>query len=105
MSTNFTSLQYLGRFRDHFQTIMVDTSTIAIMECELGGPDTVVAWHPYHWHGTSLQNYHPDTQVVSDFNQAGLLIFTPNRLSNLWKKFSEKELSLELFNVAHLSFI
>lgn len=60
-----------------------------------GGSDTVVAWHPSHWHGTSLQNYHPDTQVVSDFNQAGLSIFTPNRLSNLWKKYSQKELSLE----------
>jgi hypothetical protein len=60
-----------------------------------GGPDTVVAWHPSHWHGTSLQNYNPDTQVVSDFNQAGLSIFTPKRLSNLWKKYSQKELSLE----------
>ena len=64
-----------------------------------GGPDTVVAWHPSHWHGTSLQNYHPDTQVVSDFNQAGLSIFTPNRLSNLWKKYSQKELSLEELRV------
>jgi hypothetical protein len=43
-----------------------------------GGPDTVVAWQPSHWHGTSLQNYHPDTQVVADLNQTGLSIFTPN---------------------------
>jgi hypothetical protein len=54
-----------------------------------------VAWQPSHWHGTSLQNYHLDTQVVSDFNQTGLSIFTPNQLSNLWKKYSQKELSSE----------
>jgi len=60
-----------------------------------GGPDTVVAWDPNHWHGTSLQNYHPATQVVSEYNQAGLSIFTPKRLSNLWNKYSQKELSLE----------
>jgi hypothetical protein len=54
-----------------------------------------VAWQPSHWHGTSLQNYDPDTQVVSDFNQAGLSIFTPNRLSNIWNKFSKKEITRE----------
>ena len=64
-----------------------------------GGPDTVVAWYPSHWHGTSLQNYHPDAQVVSDLNQAGLSIFTPNQLSNLWKKYSWKELSFEQLKV------
>jgi hypothetical protein len=60
-----------------------------------GGPDTVVAWHPSHWHGTSLQNYPPMTQVISESNQAGLSIFTPNRISNLWKKYSEKEISVD----------
>jgi hypothetical protein len=60
-----------------------------------GGPDTIVAWHPSHWHGTSLQNYSPLTQVVSESNQAGLSIFTPNRLSNLWNKYSLKEISLQ----------
>jgi hypothetical protein len=60
-----------------------------------GGPDTVVAWQPSHWHGTSLQNYDPDTQVVSDFNQAGLSIFTPKRLSNIWTKYSKKEITQE----------
>lgn len=60
-----------------------------------GGPDTVVAWYPSHWHGTSLQNYSPSTENISESNQAGLSIFTPKRLSNLWNKYSEKELSLE----------
>jgi len=43
-----------------------------------GGPDTVVAWDPEHWHGTSLQNYSPTTQVISTLNQTGLSIFTQN---------------------------
>jgi hypothetical protein len=60
-----------------------------------GGPDTVVAWQPFHWHGTSLQNYHPETQVVSEFNQAGLSIFTPKRLSNLWNRYNENLISAE----------
>jgi hypothetical protein len=60
-----------------------------------GGPDTVVAWQPSHWHGTSLQNYHPETQVVSEFNQAGLSIFTPKRLSNLWNRYNENLISAE----------
>lgn len=60
-----------------------------------GGPDLVVAWHPSHWHGTSLQNYSPNTQIISESNQAGLSIFTPKRLSNLWNKYSAKEISLD----------
>jgi len=54
-----------------------------------------VAWHPSHWHGTSLQNYSPETHVISDSNQAGLSIFTPNRISNLWNKYSAREISLD----------
>jgi hypothetical protein len=35
MNTSSINLQYLGQYHDHFQTMMVGTSTIAIMECEL----------------------------------------------------------------------
>jgi hypothetical protein len=60
-----------------------------------GGSDTIVAWHPSHWHGTSLQNYSPLTEVVSESNQAGLSVFTPFRLSNLWNKYYSQQISLE----------
>jgi hypothetical protein len=60
-----------------------------------GGPDTVVAWDPVHWHGTSLQNYSPTTTVVSTLNQTGLSIFTPTRLQGLWDKYMEQQLSAE----------
>jgi hypothetical protein len=50
-----------------------------------------LAWHQ----SPKLSPQHP----VSDSNQAGLSIFTPNRLSNLWNKYSQKELSLEQLKV------
>jgi len=50
-----------------------------------GGPDTVVAWDPEHWHGTSLKIIHQQLQVISTLNQTGLSIFTPERLPGIWK--------------------
>jgi len=60
-----------------------------------GGPDTVVAWDPEHWHGTSLQNYSPTAEVVSTLNQTGLSIFTPERLPGLWDKYDKHQLAVE----------
>lgn len=60
-----------------------------------GAGDTVVAWDPYHFHGTSLQDYPPTSQTISEFNQIGLAIVTPNRIPGLWKKYAEKEVTLE----------
>jgi hypothetical protein len=60
-----------------------------------GGDDTVVAWDPSHFHGTSLQDYPPTSQTISDFNQIGLAIVTPNRFPQLWKKYIEKQVSLQ----------
>lgn len=60
-----------------------------------GGSDTLVAWHPSHWHGTSLQNYPPTTQVIPEVIQCGLSIVTPKRLTSLWKKYVAEQLTLE----------
>jgi hypothetical protein len=60
-----------------------------------GGDDTVVAWDPGHFHGTSLQDYLPTSQTISDFNQIGLAIATPSRLPQLWKRYAEKKMTLQ----------
>jgi hypothetical protein len=60
-----------------------------------GGNDTIVAWDPSHFHGTSLQDYPPSTQTISEFNQIGLAIVTPNRIPQLWKKYIEKLVSVQ----------
>jgi|SRR6266404_4856678 hypothetical protein len=54
-----------------------------------GGADTVVAWDPSQWHGTSLQNYPPTTQTIPEFNQTGLALVTPLRISHVWKQYEE----------------
>ena len=60
-----------------------------------GGADSLVAWDPSQWHGTSLQNYPPTSQILSHLNQTGLAIVTPNRISSLWQKYDERKLTLE----------
>ena len=42
-----------------------------------GARDTVVAWNPAHWHGTSLHHISPEVGEVSEFHQSGLTICTP----------------------------
>ena len=60
-----------------------------------GGGDTIVAWDPSHFHGTSLQDYPPTSQTISEFNQIGLAIVTPSRFTQLWKKYMEKQVTLQ----------
>lgn len=60
-----------------------------------GSADTIVAWDPSQWHGTSLQDYPPTTQILSDYNQTGLAIVTSNRISQVWEKYMEEKLTLE----------
>ena len=47
--------------------------------------DTVVGWQPLHAHGTSVQNYFPNSPILS--GQTGLAIVTSNRLDKVWKKY------------------
>lgn len=60
-----------------------------------GCGDTIVAWDPSHWHGTSLQDYPPTTQILSDFNQTGLAIVTPSRLSQVWNQYTNNQATLD----------
>jgi hypothetical protein len=59
MSTNSINLQFLGQFRDHFQTMMVGTSTIAITECELKEAAILL------WHGSLLIGMAPVSKTIT----------------------------------------
>ena len=54
--------------------------------CIQGGDDTIVVWDPSHFHGTSLQDYPPTSQTISEFNQIGLAIVSPSHFPQLWEK-------------------
>jgi hypothetical protein len=60
----------------------------------MGGSNSLVAWDPSHFHGTSLQDYSPSSNMVSQFYQVGLACVTPNRVPGLWKRYAEKDASL-----------
>ncbi|KAF8223892.1 hypothetical protein L208DRAFT_1515702 [Tricholoma matsutake] len=60
-----------------------------------GGNDTIVAWDPSHFHGTSLQDYLPKTDAISQYNQVGLAIVTPNWIPGLWKKYAKEQAALD----------
>ncbi|KAF8340075.1 hypothetical protein F5887DRAFT_919603 [Amanita rubescens] len=57
-------------------------------------PNTLIAWKPGKYHGTSLQKVKP-TLKATDFRQTGLAIVTSNRLPAAWKKFLNNEMSKE----------
>jgi hypothetical protein len=61
----------------------------------MGGSDTLLAWDPSHFHGTSLQEYSPSSNMVSEFYQLGLACITPNRIPRLWEKYAKKQATLE----------
>jgi len=61
----------------------------------MGHSDSLIAWVPSHFHGTSLQDYSPSSGMVSEFYQDGLVIITPNRIPGLWKKYAMQQATLE----------
>lgn len=61
----------------------------------IGASDSLVAWDPSHFHGTSLQAYSPASDMVSEFYHLGLVIITPNRIPGLWKKYAMQQATLE----------
>jgi hypothetical protein len=61
----------------------------------MGGSDSILAWDPSHFHGTSLQEYFPSSNMVSEFYQDGLVCITPNRIPGLWEKYSIQQATLE----------
>jgi hypothetical protein len=60
-----------------------------------GGSDSLIAWDPSHFHGTSLQDYPPSSDMVSEFFQDGLIFVTPNRIPGLWKKYAQQQVTLD----------
>jgi hypothetical protein len=61
----------------------------------MGSTDTIFAWNPSHFHGTSLQDYSPSSDMVSKIYQLGLVCITPNRIPGLWEKYAMKQVALE----------
>ena len=61
----------------------------------MGGSDLLVTWDPSYLHRTSLQDYSPSFNMVSEFYQVGLACVTPNCISGLWKKYAMQEVTLE----------
>ena len=57
--------------------------------------DTLIIWDPSHFHGTSLQDYPPSSDMLSNFYQLGFLCITPNRIPGLWKKYTQKQVTLK----------
>jgi hypothetical protein len=54
-----------------------------------------MAWDPSHFHGTSLQEYSPSTNMVSQYYQLGMVCITPNRFPKLWEKYVKQQATLE----------
>lgn len=54
-----------------------------------------MAWDPSHFHGTSLQEYSPSTNMVSQYYQLGMVCITPNRLPALWEEYAMEQATLE----------
>jgi hypothetical protein len=61
----------------------------------MGGNDSLVVWDPSHFHGTSLQDFSPSSNMVSEYHQLGLACVTPNRIPGLWEKFAMKQATAE----------
>jgi len=61
----------------------------------MGGNDSLVVWDPSHFHGTSLQDYLPSSNMAAEYYQVGLACITPNRIPGLWEKFVTKQVTLE----------
>ena len=61
----------------------------------MGGSDTIFAWDPSHFHGTSIQEYLPSSNIVSKSYQLGLVRITPNCIAGLWEKYAKEQVTLE----------
>jgi hypothetical protein len=61
----------------------------------MGSTDTLFAWDPSHFHGTSLQDYSPSSNMVSEYYQLGMVCITPNRIPGLWEKYAMEMATLK----------
>ena len=61
----------------------------------MGDSDTLVTWDPPHFQGTSLQDYSPSSNMVSQINQVGMACVTPNHVPGLQMKYVMQQATLE----------
>ena len=61
----------------------------------MGCSDSLIVFNPSHFHGTSLQDYSPSSNMVSECFQDGLVFVTPNRIRGLWEKYAQQQVTLE----------
>lgn len=54
--------------------------------------NTCFVWKPTDFHGTSLPNYSPDSNMMATCNQVGLAITTSSRLEGIWRSFQENKI-------------
>jgi hypothetical protein len=59
-----------------------------------GAPNSLVIWRPEDWHGTSLQDFSPSSEVP-EFTQRGVAIVTPTRLKGVWDKYVAGQITVE----------
>jgi len=59
-----------------------------------GAKNTLIAWQPNHFHGTSLQLFSP-LDVNPECCQRGLAIITPKRLPHVWRKYKQNEITCQ----------
>ena len=57
-----------------------------------GAKNTLIAWQPNHFHGTSLQLFSPGDDNP-ECSQRGLAIVTPKRLPHVWRKYKQNEIT------------
>ena len=58
----------------------------------LGAKNTLIAWQPDHFHGTSLQLFSPGDSDP-ECCQRGLAIVTPKQLPYVWMKYKQNEIN------------
>ena len=61
----------------------------------MGSKDTLFAWDPSQYHGTSLKDYPPSSNMLSQLYQLGLVCITPNRIPGLWERYAMDQVTLE----------
>lgn len=59
-----------------------------------GAKNTLIAWQPFHFHGTSLQRFSPHEKDPS-CTQRGMAIVTPARLEKVWEDYVANKISRE----------
>lgn len=63
-------------------------------------PNTLIAWKPTDWHGTSLYHINPFEKAQAKHHQRGLAFVTGNRLANAMAKGEDIEEEADFVHAA-----